>query len=75
MTGSIEPGQLCTVIPIDPTTLRVGDIVLCRVGRNDYLHLVNAIDGPRFQIANNHGFINGWIGGDAIFGKCITIGP
>jgi hypothetical protein len=32
MTGRIESGQFCTVIPIDPPTLRVGDIV-CRVTR------------------------------------------
>jgi hypothetical protein len=51
--GRIESGQLCTVVPIDPATLRVGDIVLCRVGRYDYLHLINAIDGTRSQIANS----------------------
>jgi hypothetical protein len=71
MTGRIESGQICTVAPIDPATLRVGDIVLCRVGRNGYLHLINAIAGTQFQIANNHGFISGWISGDAIFGKCM----
>ena len=75
MTGRIESGQLCTVVPIDPATLRVGDIVLCRVRRNDYLHLINAIDGTRFQIANNRGFINGWIGADDIFGKCVRLEP
>jgi len=73
MSGRIESGQLCTVVPIDPATLRVGDIVLCRVGRNDYLHLVNAIDGMRFQIANNRGFINGWVDAGAVFGKCVRI--
>jgi hypothetical protein len=35
MTGRIESGQLCTVVPIDPAMLRVGDIVLCRVSRSD----------------------------------------
>jgi hypothetical protein len=73
MTGRIESGQLCTVVPIDPATLRVGDIVLCRVGRNDYLHPVNAIDGMRFQIANNRGFINGWVDAGAVFGKCVRV--
>lgn len=75
MTGRIESGQLCTVVPIDTTTLRVGDIVLCRVGRNDYLHLVNAIAGTQFQIANNRGFINGWIDANAIFGRCVRVEP
>jgi len=75
MTGRIESGQLCTVVPIDPATLRVGDIVLCRVGHNDYLHLINAMDGMSFQIANNRGFINGWVDADAIFGKCVKVEP
>jgi hypothetical protein len=75
MTGLIESGQLCTVVPIDPATLCVGDIVLCRVGRSDYLHLINAVAGTQFQIANNRGFINGWIGADDIFGKCVRVEP
>ena len=75
MAGRIESGQLCTVVPIDPAALRVGDIVLCRVGRHDYLHLINAIVDTQFQIANNRGFINGWIGADAIFGKCVHVEP
>lgn len=52
---------------------RVDDIVLCRVHGNEYLHLVQAIQGARFQIANNHGFINGWIRATAIHGRCIRI--
>src|SRR5438552_3238520 len=48
MTGRIESGQLCTVAPIDPVTLEVGDIVLCRVRGNEYLHIVRAIQGGRY---------------------------
>jgi hypothetical protein len=33
-------------MPLDPAILVIGEIVLYRVGRNDYLHLVNAIDEP-----------------------------
>jgi hypothetical protein len=73
MTGRIESGQLCTVAPVDCSTLSVGDIVLCRVRGNEYLHLVKAINGARFQIGNNRGLINGWIGLNGIFGKCIRI--
>ena len=36
MTGRIESGQLCTVVPVDPDTLCVGDIVLCKVAGNEY---------------------------------------
>jgi hypothetical protein len=73
MSGRIESGQLCTVTPVDAEDVEVGDIVLCRVKGCDYLHLVKAIDGARFQIGNNRGFINGWISGDAIFGRCVAI--
>ncbi|WP_046656984.1 hypothetical protein [Lysobacter capsici] len=75
MTGKIESGQLCTVAPVDTATLRVGDIVLCRVDSNDYLHLVKAINAGEFQIGNNRGFINGWIAASDIFGKCVRIEP
>ncbi len=73
MRGRIEPGQLCTVQPVDPATLEVGDIVLCKVQGNEYLHIVKAIQGARFQIGNNRGFINGWIGANGIYGKCISV--
>lgn len=73
MKGKIESGQLCTVAPVDCSTLAVGDIVLCKVRGNEYLHLVKAINGERFQIGNNRGLVNGWIGTNSIFGKCIRI--
>jgi hypothetical protein len=73
MTGRIESGQLCTVVPVHPDTLSVGDIVLCKVGGNEYLHIVKAVAGGRFQIGNNRGFINGWIGPNAIYGKCVRV--
>lgn len=75
MTGRIESGQLCTVVPVDHGTLEAGDIVLCRVRGNEYIHLIKAIQDGRFQIGNNRGGINGWIGADAIFGKCVSIEP
>ena len=73
MTGLIASGQLCTVAPVDPARLKVGDIVLCKVKGSDYLHLIKAISGPRFQIGNNRGFINGWVTAGAIFGVCIKV--
>lgn len=69
MRGRINSGQLCTVEPVDPATLKVGDIVLCKVNGNQYLHLVKAIQGARFQIGNNRGRISGWITGASIYGK------
>jgi hypothetical protein len=74
MAGKIESGQLCTVVPIeDYALLRVGDIVLCKVAGNEYLHLIKAIQGERFQIGNNRGHINGWVGSASVFGKCVKI--
>lgn len=73
MSGKIESGQLCTVAPVGPGELAVGDIVLCRVNGSEYLHLVKAIDGERFQIGNNRGRINGWITARSIFGRCTRV--
>lgn len=73
MSGKVESGQLCTVEPVDAAVLRVGDIVLCKVKGREYLHLVKAVQGPRFQIGNNRGGINGWISAGAIFGRCVKV--
>ena len=73
MSGKIESGQLCTVAPVDAADLRVGDIVLCKVNGREYLHLIKAVQGPRFQIGNNRGRINGWVTANAIFGLCARV--
>lgn len=74
MKGKVESGQLCTVEPIaDHAALSVGDIVLCRVRAAQYLHLIKAIRGDQFQIGNNRGGINGWIGPRAIYGRLVKV--
>lgn len=73
MTGRIKSGQLCAVVPLDSRELAVGDIVLCRVRGAEYLHLVKAIRGERYQIGNNRGRINGWIGRNSIFGRLVSV--
>jgi phage repressor protein C with HTH and peptisase S24 domain len=73
MSPKIESGQLCTVEPVDPVDVRVGDIVLCKVRGSEYLHLVKAIQGQRFQIGNNRGHVNGWIGPSSIFGRLVRV--
>jgi hypothetical protein len=72
MRGKIASGQLCTVEPVTGE-LQVGDIVLCKVRGAEYLHLIKAIQGQRYQIGNNKGHINGWIGRNGIFGKCVRV--
>ena len=73
MVGKIESGQLCTVAPVNADELEVGDIVLCKVNGCQYIHLIKAKQGDRFQIGNNRGRINGWIGPNSIYGKCIRV--
>ena len=73
MRGKVNDGDLVTLEPVSPETLTVGDIVLVRVHGRDYLHLVKAIDGGRFQIGNNRGGINGWVGPNAIYGKAMKV--
>ncbi len=73
MKGKIESGQLCTVEPIGDSELNVGEIVLCKVNGKEYLHLIKAISGERFQIGNNRGRINGWVGRNSIYGRCVQV--
>ncbi|MBA3464311.1 MAG: S24/S26 family peptidase [Deltaproteobacteria bacterium] len=74
MTGKVNDGELCTVAPLAADhVLKVGDIVLCRVNGSQYLHLIKAIQGERFQIGNNRGGINGWVTRRQIFGRLMAV--
>ncbi len=73
MVGKITSGQLCTVEPLGDRSLAIDDIVLCRVKGNQYLHLVKAIQGARYQIGNNRGGINGWITRRQIYGYLVAV--
>jgi phage repressor protein C with HTH and peptisase S24 domain len=75
MSGKVNDGDRVTLVPVDPATLKVGDIVLVRVHGADYLHLIKAIDRSRFLIGNNRGGLNGWVAPHAIYGIAITIEP
>ena len=72
MKGKIESGQLCTVAPVTDE-LKVGDIVLCKVNGKQYLHLIKAVQGGRYQIGNNRGRVNGWVSRNGIYGKCVRV--
>ena len=73
MTGKIESGDLCTVVPVKIDDLKVGDIVLCKMNGNQYLHLVTAIRSGTVQISNNKGRVNGWIGPNSVYGRCVKV--
>lgn len=76
MLPTIKSGQPVTLEPVtDLLTLKVGDIVLCRVNGNVFTHKITAIQGKgekqRFQISNNRGHVNGWT--RTIYGRVIAI--
>jgi hypothetical protein len=73
MTGKVNDGDCVTLAPVDPATLKVGNILLVRVRGTDYLHLIKAINCSRFLIGNNRGGINGWVGPHAIYGIATRI--
>lgn len=75
MNGKIESGQLVVVEPIDDAKkIVVGAIVLCKVNGMQYLHLVKAVSGDRYQIGNNRGRINGWTSRRNAFGIVSRVG-
>lgn len=79
MRGKVDSGSLVTVEPIkDKKTLRKGDIVLCTVKGREYLHLIKVIFAHcekdyRYEIGNNRGGINGFIGPNRIYGLCTKV--
>lgn len=77
MSGKVESGQLVTVVPVtDVKSLKVGDIVLCKVKGNQYLHMIMKIKGKNeeFEIGGyNRNFTNGWIGANQIYGRCVKV--
>lgn len=71
MSGKIESGDTVTIAPgIEP---KKGDIVLCKVRGNVYVHLVLAMKKNSYQIGNNRGHVNGWCSRNAIYGVVTKI--
>ena len=68
MTPVIQSGQEVTIVPFDGMVM-LGDVVLCKVGKKMYLHLILTIRNSEVLIGNNHGHINGWIPTSQIYGK------
>ena len=73
MKGKIASGQLVTVEPLNDRKLEPGNVVLCKVNGSQYLHLVKAVQGNRYQIGNNIGRINGWVTKSSIYGICVSV--
>lgn len=74
MTPILRNGQRVFVEPVDiMTNLEKDDIVFCKVGGHYYLHKIISVKGRRYQIGNNHGKVNGWVGRENIYGKVTKI--
>ena len=73
MTPIIESEDLVVLAPItEDTKLQKNNVVLCKVKGKHYLHLITGVEKEnRYQISNNHNFVNGWINKAAIFGVLI----
>lgn len=74
MRPRIFSGDLCTVAPVAAgERLERGDVVLCQVRGKHHLHLIAAIRGDQYLIANNHGHANGWTHLRSIYGRLIAV--
>lgn len=73
MTPLIMSGQKHVLEPVPGLdSVKVGDIVYCKVHGRFFTHLIKAIDPIKgAQIGNNHGHINGWT--KNIYGKVIKV--
>ena len=73
MRGRIESGQLVTIAPVDPATVKVDDVVFVKWHDNYLLHLVKEVREGEFLIGNNVGKVNGWVPATAVVGKVIAV--
>lgn len=72
MLPILKSNQPVTLVPVNDIDLKENDIVFCKVKGNYYTHKITEIkkqkDNIKYQISNNHGFINGWVKKDNIYG-------
>lgn len=74
MLPLIKSNQPVKLEPVtSETPLAVEDIVFCKVKGKYFTHKISGIKEERFQISNNHGFVNGWTTRRNIFGKVTKI--
>ena len=77
MSGRIGNGDLVTLQPCQSETLVPGDMVLARIQRRRYahmvLHQVLECEPGRFLIGNNLGRIDGWVSEEDVYGRVICV--
>lgn len=75
MLPIIKSGQPVRLEPIKNIELKIDDIVFCKVRGNYCTHKITKIRGKQYQISNNHGYVNGWITKNSIYGIVTKIHP
>jgi signal peptidase I len=73
MQPIIQSQEAIHLVKVDLRQLRVGDAVFCKINKNYQVHKITAIDKDRYQISNNKGWVNGWIGANSIYGLAVKI--
>ena len=73
MVPMIYPQEPIHLKKVEQCQLRVGDAVFVKIKSALQAHKISAIDRNRFQISNNKGFINGWVGFNSIYGLAIKV--
>ena len=72
---SLEPfmveGDLVTMSPIEAKQVKVGDIILCKIGRTHYLRIVKEAVNNRFFMGDNRNQTVGWT--EIVYGKVIKV--
>ncbi len=69
----IESGQLVTLAPVEPSDVRVDDVVLVEWRGNFLLHLVKEAQADQLLIGNNIGKVNGWVPVSAVVGRVVAV--
>ena len=70
MSPNVRSGDIWTIEPIDFETLVVGDAVFCKLSETNYpVHKVLEIFPDEIKIGNNHGYVNGLVKKENIFGR------
>lgn len=73
MQPLVNSGDTVELKPAKDQEIAAEDIVLVKVKGKVYLHLVTAMRDEQYQISNNHGYVNGWVPRDKIYGIAIRI--
>lgn len=73
MRPLIAPKELIHLFKVEPSVLKVGDAVFVKINGAYQVHKLTAIDGARYQISNNKGWVNGWVSANCIYGLCVQV--